>query len=125
MGGKAVNGWRFWSVQGAEAEGQRKEARSPKRRPAKSKRLDLPRPESEGDSGGSEPLVLSGLHEGLRHRRRRATGSLSGRPPRRRPGADGGSGPSGGSKRVGADDAPRRGPFGGLSCRWDVVSSWA
>ena len=32
MGGKAVNGWRFWSVQGAEPR-QRKEARSLKRRP--------------------------------------------------------------------------------------------
>ena len=52
--------------------------------------------ESEGDSGGSEPLVLSGLHEGLRHRRRRATGGLPRGSPWRRPGADGGSGPSGG-----------------------------
>ena len=35
----------------------------------KVKEARLPRPESEGDGGGSEPLVLSGLHEGLRHRR--------------------------------------------------------
>ena len=69
MGGAAVNGWRFWSIQGAEPKGQgrRREARNAGR---KAKEARLPRPEPEGDSGGSEPLVLSGLHEGLRHRRR-------------------------------------------------------
>ena len=50
----------------AEGKGRRREARNAG---LKVKEARLPRPESEGDSGGSEPLVLSGLHEGLRDRR--------------------------------------------------------
>ena len=32
MGGKAVNGWRFWSVEGAEPKAREREARSRRRR---------------------------------------------------------------------------------------------
>ena len=68
MGGKAVNGWRFWSVQSAEPKAQ-EGGEKPETQASKSKRLVYRVPNQEGDSGGSEPLVLSGLHEGLRHRR--------------------------------------------------------
>ena len=73
----------------------------------KVKEARLPRPEPEGDSGGSEPLVL------CRACMKGFVIGGGGQPevcPEghrcRRPGADGGSGPSGGSEQVGADDAP-------------------
>ena len=70
MGGKAVNGWRFWSVQGVRRRRRQEGGEKPETQACKVKEARLPRPESEGDSGGSEPLVLSSLHEGLRDRRR-------------------------------------------------------
>ena len=57
MGGKAVNGWRFWSVQGTKPKAQ-EGGEKPETQPKKPKEARLPRPESEGDSRGSEPLVL-------------------------------------------------------------------
>ena len=71
---------------------------------ATAKRLVYRVPQSEGGSGGSEPLVLSGLHEGLRHRRLWAAGGLPQRSRWRRAEADGR--PSGGSERVGVGDGP-------------------
>ena len=59
MGGKTVNGWRFWSVEGAEPKA-REGGEKPKAQAVKAGGTRLPRPQSEGDSGGSEPLVLSG-----------------------------------------------------------------
>ncbi len=62
----------------------------------KSKRLVYRAPNQKGIGGGSEPLGLSALREGLRHTRKWATRDLSGRPPWRA-GASGArdGGPSG------------------------------
>ena len=102
MGGAAVNGWRFWSIQGAEPKGKEGGER-PETQAAKPKRLVYRVPNQKGIAEGSEPLVLSGLHEGLRYRREWAAGGLSGRPPWRAR-ANGG-GPGGGSERVGTHGA--------------------
>ena len=104
MGGKAVNGWRFWSVQGRESKA-RGGGEKPRSAGRDSEEARLPRPEPEGDSGGSEPLVLSGLHEGLRRRRRWATGCLPRRSRWRRAEANGR--PSRGGEQVGRRTAPR------------------
>ena len=61
---------------GAEGKGRRREARNAGR---KGEKANLPRPEPEGDSGGPEPLVLSGLREGFRRGGRWATGRGSAR----------------------------------------------
>ena len=51
MGGKAVNGWRFWSVQGAESKaGQGRE--KPETQGAKSKRLVYRVPNQKGIAEG-------------------------------------------------------------------------
>ena len=39
MGGKAVNGWRFWSVQGTKPQGKEGGREKPEAQPKKSKRL--------------------------------------------------------------------------------------
>ena len=112
MGGKAVNGWRFWSVQGTEAAGQGKQGRSLKRRPAKSKRLVYRVPNQKGIAEGQSRWFCRACMKGfVIEDRGWAARGLSGRPPWRRPGADGGSGPSGGNERVGVrmragDEAP-------------------
>ena len=116
MGGKAVNGWRFWSVQSTEAEGTMEGGEKPETQAAKSKRLVYRVPNQKGIAGGLEPLVLSGLHEGLRRSKVIVQPeACPARPPWRRPGADGGSGPSGGNERVGADDAGDEAPPGASS----------
>ena len=81
MGGKAVNGWRFWSVQGAEPK-TKEGGEKPETQAAKSKRLVYRVPNQKGIAEGSEPLVLSRLHEGLRDRWRWTTRGLPRRPPR-------------------------------------------
>ena len=51
MGGKAVNGWRFWSVQGTKPQaGQGRE--KPETQTAKSKRLVYRVPNQKGIAGG-------------------------------------------------------------------------
>ena len=111
MGGKAVNGWRFWSVEGVEPKAQ-EGGEKPRDAGLKVKEARLPRPEPEGPeqkvrAAGSCKACMKGfVIEGGG-----TTGGLPGRPPRRA-GADHGSGPSGGSKRVGADDAGDEAPSG-------------
>ena len=123
MGGKAVNGWRFWSVQGAEPKGK-EGGEKPETQASKSKRLVYRVPNQKGIAEGQSRWFCRACMKGF-------VASGGGQPeaarrsPWRRPGADGGSRPSGGNERVGADAARGRGPFGGLSCRWDVISSWA
>ena len=51
MGGKAVNGWRFWSVQGIEPKAQEGREK-PETQAAKSKRLVYRVPNQKGIAGG-------------------------------------------------------------------------
>ena len=52
MGGKAVNGWRFWSVQGAEPKAQEGGREKPETQASKSKRLVYRVPNQKGIAEG-------------------------------------------------------------------------
>ena len=66
MGGKAVNGWRFWSVQGAEPKGK-EGGEKPETQAAKSKRLVYRVPNQKG--------IAEGQSRWLRRARRRQRAS--------------------------------------------------
>ena len=52
MGGKAVNGWRFWSVQGTEPQGKEGGSEKPETQAAKPKRLVYRVPNQKGIAEG-------------------------------------------------------------------------
>ena len=52
MGGKAVNGWRFWSVQGTKPQGKEGGREKPETQAAKSKRLVYRIPNQKGIAEG-------------------------------------------------------------------------
>ena len=52
MGGKAVNGWRFWSVQGTKPKGKERGREKPKTQASKSKRLVYRVPNQKGIAEG-------------------------------------------------------------------------
>ena len=52
MGGKAVNGWRFWSVQGTKPQGKEGGREKPETQAAKSKRLVYRVPNQKGIAEG-------------------------------------------------------------------------
>ena len=112
MGGKAVNGWRFWSVQGAEPKtmggGEKPETQA-----AKSKRLVYRVPNQKGIAEGQSRWFCRACMKGFVIEGDGQPEGLPRRSPWRRPGADHGSGPSGGNERVGADAARGRGPSRG------------
>ena len=52
MGGKAVNGWRFWSVQGTKPQGKKGGGERPETQASKSKRLVYRVPNQKGIAEG-------------------------------------------------------------------------
>ena len=82
MGGKAVNGWRFWSVQGTKPQGKERGREKPETQASKSKRLVYRVPNQKGiaegqsrwfcracmkgfvASGGGQPGVCPAGHRG-------------------------------------------------------------
>ena len=71
MGGKAVNGWRFWTVEGDEpAAGPEAEKPAKKRARQEEAEQDVLQDAQPGRGArGQDQLLLLGLHEGLHGRR--------------------------------------------------------
>ena len=89
MGGKAVNGWRFWTVEGDEPPATEKPKAEKKSRGGKKKqnKTFFKTPSQLTAPEGKTNYFCSACMKAFSGRRRRGAGSLPRRPPQRRPGA--------------------------------------